>query len=154
MKPVEEGEAHTTLMSAGGDGKVMYWSIKEPADLEEEEGLAPDPRAAAGGLVPDHDFGEAGVLENIADSDDPPQYTAIDCDPDPSVEKFIAGSSQNDIWEIDVDPRVLVEGQSAEVYGLAPYPGQQDEMRNNIYASGCEDGSVYLWDAGAFPNNR
>jgi hypothetical protein len=46
---------------------------------------------------------------------------------------------------------VLVEGQSADVFGLAPCPAYDRENQptdlGSVYASGCEDGQVYLWDA-------
>jgi hypothetical protein len=88
------------------------------------------------------DLTVANVLEPLPGSD-PPAYTAIDCDPQ-NDQKFIAGSKQNDIWEIDDSPRVLVEGQSSDVYGLAAC--RNPELAH-IYASGCEDGSVYMWDS-------
>eukprot|EP01051_Picozoa_sp_SAG22_P015301 SAG22_NODE_1978_length_3212_cov_3.220045_3_plen_68_part_00 len=42
---------------------------------------------------------------------------------------------QNDIWEVDADPDVMVEGQSGQVFGIAPYP---DPQKPYVYASGCE----------------
>ena len=46
---------------------------------------------------------------------------------------------------------MLVEGQSADVFGLAPCPAYDRENKptdlGSVYASGCEDGQVYLWDA-------
>lgn len=70
---------------------------------------------------------------------------AIDVDPN-NPENVIAGSKENDIWVVGgVDePRVLVEGQSADVFGLAPYP-----LKPECYASGCEDGAVYIWNSTA-----
>ena len=107
-------------------------------DLLEEEWSIHFKEESAGGLQQNVDATHKPKRE-----DDVPAYTAIDTDPQ-HPDKFIAGSKQNDVWEIDKDPRVLVEGQSADVYGLAPHPTMDD-----IYASGCEDGSVYLWDGDA-----
>jgi WD40 repeat protein len=56
----------------------------------------------------------------------------------------VAGSRQNDIWEVDDDPDVMVEGQSDAVFGIAAYP---DAQKPGIYATGCEDGHVYMWHA-------
>jgi hypothetical protein len=52
--------------------------------------------------------------------------------------------SENDIWEVDEDPRVMVEGQSGDVNSVAAYPVPGME---HLYATACEDGNVYLWDA-------
>ena len=50
---------------------------------------------------------------------DEPEIVALDCDPDPPY-NFIVGTADNDIWEVDEDPSVIIEGQSGPVYGLAP----------------------------------
>ena len=48
------------------------------------------------------------------------------------------------LLQVDADPDVMVEGQSGRVFGIAPYP---DPQKPYIYASGCEDGCVYMWNA-------
>ena len=85
-------------------------------------------------------------------SDPSPEVVAIDIDPY-DENKFVAGTAGNDIWEVDGGAgefRVMVEGQSDCVYGLAVYPRENlwgREDLSKIYASGCEDGNLYIWDA-------
>ncbi|GFH16043.1 uncharacterized protein HaLaN_12389 [Haematococcus lacustris] len=45
----------------------------------------------------------------------PPAIMALDCHPAKPAE-FIAGTDGNDIWEVDSDPRVLVEGHEQDIY--------------------------------------
>jgi WD40 repeat protein len=66
---------------------------------------------------------------------------ALDIDPEPPY-NFVCGTSDSDVWEVDGDPSVLVEGQSGDVCGLAAHP-----MLPHIYASGSADGTIYIWDA-------
>lgn len=69
---------------------------------------------------------------------DVPGVISLDC-----LDGFIvAGTDGNDIWEVDADPQVMVEGQSGAVTGIAPHP-----LRPNLYCTACGDGSVYVWDS-------
>ena len=104
-------------------------------------------------------FSLQGILEKVINSDaielnivdtfdldvekDPngPQcVNCIDCSPD--LDFFVGADSENDIWEIDANPRVMVEGQSGHVFGLSPHPSL-----SRVYATACADGHVGIWDA-------
>eukprot|EP01051_Picozoa_sp_SAG22_P010451 SAG22_NODE_943_length_6400_cov_3.214093_3_plen_283_part_00 len=170
------GGGGSVLLSGGADGLVMTWEIVEPPAWPgaQGHGAAHQEAVLAGGWWTDEQaaaeagrFAEpqfwaqpgggaplprvklfflgAGDLVKAGEAETPGgrgvHFTALDTDPNDRV-KFIAGSKQNDIWEIDADSRVLVEGQSHDVYGLAAHPS-----RPYVYASGCEDGGVYLWGA-------
>eukprot|EP01044_Picomonas_judraskeda_P014565 COSAG03_NODE_2331_length_2879_cov_1.649281_2_plen_494_part_00 len=73
---------------------------------------------------------------------DPNKPTIIALDCEANSDTFVAGTDRNDIWEVDEDPRVMVEGQSGDVTGLAPHP-----LRPNLYCTACGDGSIYVWDS-------
>ena len=114
----------SSIMSAGGDGMVITWDIKPDGDNVLEK--APNQKPA--------------LKEEDGDA---PALLAVDADPNDDS-TFIAGSEANDIWEVDDDPKVLVEGQSALVFGIAANP---DPTYSFTYASGCADGSVSIWNA-------
>ena len=93
---------------------------------------------------------------------EPPAFMSIDTDPN-EPENVIAGSGENDIWLVrghdSGEPAVLVEGQSSDVYGIAAYPLPVGKDKAGAplpspqcYASGCEDGSVYIWNAATKEN--
>ena len=113
-----------SVMSAGGDGMVITWNIDAGADTI----LTKAPT-------------QMGALKE--EDGDAPALLAVDADPNDDS-TFIAGSAANDIWEVDSDPKVLVEGQSALVFGIAANP---DPAHSECYASGCADGSVSIWNA-------
>lgn len=74
----------------------------------------------------------------LGGGDHVPSVISLDC-----LDGFIvAGDDSNDIWEVDADPKVMVEGQSGPVSGVAPHP-----LRPNLYCTACGDGSVYVWDS-------
>ena len=72
--------------------------------------------------------------------DGPQTVTCIDAHPD--LDFYVAADSENDIWKVDDEPDVMVEGQSGTVYGLAPHP-----TMSRMYATACADGYVGIWDA-------
>lgn len=80
---------------------------------------------------------------NLADPEDPdgPQ-TITTVDTVAGKDDFVAADSENDIWEVDDNPRVMVEGQSGHVFGLSPHP-----KLSRVYATACADGHIGLWDA-------
>jgi Ca2+-binding EF-hand superfamily protein len=79
-------------------------------------------------------------LDLEKDPDGPQTINCIDCSPHESF--FVGADSENDIWEIDDDPRNMVEGQSGAVMGLCPHP-----VLSRVYATTCTDGHVGVWNA-------
>lgn len=118
------------VLSGGGDGKIKQWKIE---------------------TTPSFNLVETKVFDlKDVDPDGPPRkFTGLDIMP--GQDTFVAADSENDIWEIDDDPRVMVEGQSGDVNGLAAYPVEGNE---HLYATTSHDGCVYLWDANRRENLR
>ena len=110
------------LITAGADSKLIVWKL-EPDD----EGVMQ--------IKPENDY--------ILSQDDELGgcVVGMDCALDDD-EKFIAGDDKNDIWNVDDDSEVLIQGQSGDVCGLAPHP-----LYPNIYATACTDGCAYIWNA-------
>ena len=117
-----------SLLSGGVGGVIKEWTWDQSSTLS---------------LKKEYDIRNLGA-------DKVPEVVSIDIDPQDD-QKFVAGTAGNDVWEVDEDPRVMVEGQSADVYGLAAYPQENvfgdETLGGRIYASGSEDGNVYIWDA-------
>ena len=76
------------------------------------------------------------------DAPKPQMYISLDISPDPEDHTIVAADDNNDVWEVDDSPRILVEGQSGDVCGLAVHP-----TRHDVYATACTDGHVCVWDA-------
>lgn len=135
--PNQGDEWEVTVLSGGAGGliKEWKWRPKEASSARPNQDFE---------LV----FSKQWDLNNVG-SDRCPEIVALDIDPfDPN--KFVAGSAGSDIWEVDDSPRVMVQGQSDSVYGLAAYPRENVwgvPQYSSIYASGCEDGCLYLWDS-------
>ena len=72
-------------------------------------------------------------LDLEKDPDGPQTINCIDCSPHEAF--FVGADSENDIWEIDDEPRNMVEGQSGAVMGLCPHP-----VLSRVYATTCTDG--------------
>lgn len=51
--------------------------------------------------------------------------------------EFIAGTDGCDIWEVDRDPRVLVEGHEEDIFHVAVHPTDPAE-----FATACGSGQV------------
>lgn len=115
-------DEETLVLSGGGDGKIMTWEVvpEDPAFLVLQPEKTQDLTALDGST---------------------PALIAIDCDPHDN-KRFVAGTADNDIWEVDADPRPLVMGHSEFVFGLSPHP-----TKPAIYATGGEDGSLCIWRA-------
>lgn len=65
-----------------------------------------------------------------------PMLRGLDSHPSKPVE-FVAGTERCDIWEVDKDPRVLVEGHQADVYSCAAHPTDP-----TIFATACDSNRV------------
>lgn len=70
-----------------------------------------------------------------------PMIRGLDSHPLKKVE-FIAGTHGCDVWEVDKDPRVLIEGHQADVYSCAAHP--RDPA---LFATASESNRVSLWHA-------
>jgi hypothetical protein len=46
------------------------------------------------------------------------------------------------VWEVDADPRILIHGQQADLYGLAVNP-----RYTHVYATMCDSNVVTIWSA-------
>lgn len=113
--------------------------------------VPPDPMPFPPTIAPDALLLDPNGIGPLMSKGDVPKIIALDVDEE-NPTNMIVGSKENDIWEVEGgQPRVLVEGQSADVFGLAPCPAYDRENQptdlGSVYASGCEDGQVYLWDA-------
>lgn len=170
------------VFSGGGDGRIVEWQMS-PEGLaggktDQLKGGRPRLKMSAGVdmLTPLREFDA-----RWADRTGPPRmFVGMDCC-DFTVagkweRKICAGDTENDIWEIVQDasseegpfePRpneqegkpggykfdFLLEGQSASVHGVAPYPVRDDAAEDpaastgRIFATACEDGYVYVYDA-------
>lgn len=65
---------------------------------------------------------------------------ALDAHPAKPSE-FVAGTDGCDVWEVDSDPRVLVEGHSGHVQQCACHP-----HFHSTFATVDESKAVMLWD--------
>jgi WD40 repeat protein len=72
--------------------------------------------------------------------DGPQTVTCIDVHPE--LDYVVAADTENDIWKVDDQPDVMVEGQSGLVFGLSPHP-----TFSRMYATACADGYVGIWNA-------
>eukprot|EP00210_Caulerpa_lentillifera_P000626 g605.t1 len=123
-----------TVISGGSDGFVSSWNLEytpvfslEPL-FSSEESSGP------------HRF---KLLERAALRKKKvlPMIRALDIHPTQSTE-FIAGTDGCDIWEVDSDPRVLIEGHRGDVYCCAVHPNDA-----TVFATVSDAGRVFLWDA-------
>lgn len=124
---------NTTLVTAGADGHVRVWKVTStgshmPVSIEQLKDVdLVDPDAVREGIPPQC-FTSLDVVESVDD------------------DTIVAADDNSDIWELsyldDDPPRIMVEGQSGEVSGLATHP-----TISELYATACTDGHVCLWDA-------
>lgn len=168
-------ETWDVVFSGGGDGRIVEWQLS-PEGLDGGTGisLAKRPRlkmsAGVDMLTPLREFDA-----RLEDRTGPPRmFIGMDCcqfQVEGGTERRIcAGDTENDIWEIVQEAATeegpytpkrtgdakselsfLLEGQSASVQGVAPYPehpgGEKATPMGHIYATACEDGHVYVYDA-------
>ena len=124
----------TTLVTAGADGHVRVWTVTANKGFNMPFSLE---------LLKDIDLVDPdAVAEGI-----PPQcFISLDVPEKMEDDTIVAADDNNDIWELsyldDDPPRIMVEGQSGEVSGLATHP-----TISEVYATACTDGHVCLWDA-------
>ena len=125
---------NTTLVTAGADGHVKVWTVTANNGFNMPFSLE---------LMRDLDLVDA---DSIAEGIPPQCFTSLDIAVDMDDDTIVAADDNNDIWELsyqdDDPPRIMVEGQSGEVSGLATHP-----TISELYATACTDGHVCLWDA-------
>eukprot|EP01043_Picozoa_sp_COSAG02_P027795 COSAG02_NODE_1654_length_11481_cov_3.465033_2_plen_1298_part_00 len=176
-------ETWDVVFSGGGDGRIIEWQMSPEGLLGGQTGglnrthNIPKLKMSAGVdmLTPLREFDA-----RWQDRTGPPRmFIGLDCC-DFRVggkwqRKICAGDTENDIWEIVQDssneegpfePRpneegkpgpykfdFLLEGQSASVNCVAPYPvigelGEDPQQSTGrFYATACEDGYVYIFDS-------
>eukprot|EP01045_Picozoa_sp_COSAG04_P006441 COSAG04_NODE_316_length_17010_cov_38.511620_10_plen_934_part_00 len=158
------------VFSGGGDGRIIEWQIDIGEMVTPAEWRGPQPvlKMAAGVdiITPLRVFDA-----RTKDRTGPPRmFVGMDCwdfkrGGSETQRKVCAGDTENDIWEIvqtstsDSEPafesdvagslekesNFLLEGQSEAVCGIAPFPDKGGLAQ--IYATACEDGHVYVFDA-------
>lgn len=68
-----------------------------------------------------------------------PMIRALDAHPYLATE-FIAGTDGCDIWEVDKDPRIIIEGHEDDLHVVAAHPTDPC-----IFATACGSGKVRVW---------
>jgi hypothetical protein len=73
----------------------------------------------------------------------PPQHTCSSSSSSSCCCRLLpSGTSTCDVWEVDADPRILIHGQQADLYGLAVNP-----RYTHVYATMCDSNVVTIWSA-------
>eukprot|EP00200_Dunaliella_tertiolecta_P007628 CAMPEP_0202381592 /NCGR_PEP_ID=MMETSP1127-20130417/37027_1 /ASSEMBLY_ACC=CAM_ASM_000462 /TAXON_ID=3047 /ORGANISM="Dunaliella tertiolecta, Strain CCMP1320" /LENGTH=1435 /DNA_ID=CAMNT_0048980603 /DNA_START=339 /DNA_END=4646 /DNA_ORIENTATION=+ len=132
------------VLTGGSDGCVLQWELSQ-VDGTRKDGtpirgvnmfcMAEDPEEKCGP-------GRYKLQEELTPYEvlNVPSVTALDCH-HLRQREFVAGTDQCDIWEVDKDPRVLVEGHEETVEHVATHP------RNpSIFVTGCRSGKVRVWN--------
>ena len=134
-----------TLLSAGADGHVIAWDVKN-GDLKESSVISATPVRSADGR-----------------SGAPPVFVGLDCSPN-AGNAFVAGTDGSDVWEVVASSssraptanstekqtgvasasssRVLVNGHSSDLYSVAWSPTEAA-----TYATASEGETVNVWCA-------
>ncbi|GMH32772.1 hypothetical protein BSKO_00606 [Bryopsis sp. KO-2023] len=133
-----------TVLSGGADGCVCSWQL-EKINEQAEDG-APKRGVKLMSLFEDGEETGPNRFKLVQPSaplekESVPMLRGLDSHPLKPVE-FIAGTDGCDIWEVDKDPRVLIEGNQADVYCCAAHPHEA-----NVFATASECNRVILWDA-------
>mmetsp|Transcript_32689 Transcript_32689/g.92738 ORF Transcript_32689/g.92738 Transcript_32689/m.92738 type:complete len:986 (+) Transcript_32689:227-3184(+) len=118
------------LLSGGADGMVISWAVSA-------DGIESTPQLVMPVALP----------SQLQQGEQPPKITALDCLPGTNV--FIVGTKGCDIYEVDEDPEMLIEGHSADVYGLAMSPHHP-----HIFATASDCTKVAIWDSSRCRNLR
>lgn len=75
-------------------------------------------------------------------AEEPPIVVALDAH-EALNREFLAGTNGCDIWEVDADPRVLVEGHEDDLDEVAAHPEEP-----HTFATACSSGKVRGWVGG------
>ncbi|KAG2428966.1 hypothetical protein HXX76_011210 [Chlamydomonas incerta] len=131
------------VLSGGADGCVRCWQLDEVA------GARPDGTPMKGVKLTQLPLGRDDAAEiklmppsnPLKKAEEPPIVVALDAHEDLDRE-FLAGTNGCDIWEVDADPRVLVEGHEEDLDEVAAHPEEP-----HTFATACSSGKVRVWDA-------
>ncbi|KAK9820398.1 hypothetical protein WJX72_009942 [[Myrmecia] bisecta] len=133
-----------SMLSAGADGYIQEWALENPTaanpDGTQKRGVKLTPMWQEGECYGPHRF-KLAAADAVISQEKLPMVTGLDTHPE-ILEEFVCGTSGCDIWEVDKDPRVLVEGHAGNLQTVAAHP-----LEPFTFATACEDMSVTLWDA-------
>ncbi|KXZ48848.1 hypothetical protein GPECTOR_25g433 [Gonium pectorale] len=128
------------VLSGGADGCVRRWVVQDVS------GSRPDGAPVKGvNLARSPDESEREYKLMMAGTglkrEEPPMVVSLDAH-DALDKEFIAGTDGCDIWEVDADPRVLVEGHEAPLDEVACHPEDPD-----TFGTACTSGKLRVWNA-------
>ncbi|EFJ49062.1 hypothetical protein VOLCADRAFT_90304 [Volvox carteri f. nagariensis] len=124
------------VLSGGADGCVQV------RKLEEVSGAKPDGTPAKGIKLskPEAEFRLATPGTGLRKEEDP-LVVALDCHASLDRE-FLAGTDGCDIWEVDADPRIIVEGHEQDLDEVAAHAESP-----YTFATACQSGKLRVWDS-------
>ncbi|CAG9465779.1 unnamed protein product [Pedinophyceae sp. YPF-701] len=129
---------NSTLLSGGGDGRVRSWMLAPPrGDPERARGVSLRALGEGEKRGP-HDF---DLTDDFESNEGAPIIKSLDTMQDMG-DVFIAGTAQEDIWEVDDSPQVLIDGHMDDINKVACHPKDAD-----VFATCDITGRVYLWNA-------
>ena len=122
------------LISGGGDGVLKLWELR---GTPKGRGIMLQPKASGKQRFVLSEGGAEASVEGL------PILSGLASNPEPNgKDDFVAGTNQQDIWEVDEDPQILVEGHTGSTDSCAVHPTDP-----NIFATVDKEGLCYLWDA-------
>ncbi|GIL75046.1 hypothetical protein Vretifemale_4865, partial [Volvox reticuliferus] len=132
----KRSEGGMEVLSGGADGCVRVWP------LEDLSGARPDGSpmrgVKLGKLAAEFKLVTPGT--GLRKEEDP-LVVAVDCHASLDRE-FLAGTDGCDIWEVDADPRIVVEGHEDALDEVAAHPESP-----YTFATACDSGKLRVWDA-------
>ncbi|GFR50670.1 hypothetical protein Agub_g12921 [Astrephomene gubernaculifera] len=137
LKMRRTSEGTLEVLSGGADGCVRCWTLQEVA------GARPDGTPVKGVKLgrTDKTFQLQPPGAGLVRPEEPPLVVALDCHPQLDRE-FLAGTNGCDIWEVDADPRVIVEGHEDDLDEVAAH-----SECPHTFATACRSGKCRVWDA-------
>ncbi|KAG1659723.1 hypothetical protein FOA52_012263 [Chlamydomonas sp. UWO 241] len=135
------------IVTGGADGYVMQWELAEVTGTRKDGSAIKGVDLKCLSTADEHEGPNRFQLSNSIspyDPKNPPMVVSLDCHIDKPTE-FVAGTAHCDIWEVDKDPRIVIEGHEDDMWRLATHP-----EKPNIFASTCLSGVVRVWDSTKF----
>eukprot|EP00736_Rhodelphis_marinus_P002340 Rmarinus@m.17215 len=116
------------LLSGGGDGKVISWDVSPWAENDQESMKS--------------GFRKMDVIQLPGEfkNEPPVELRGLDCIPISNV--FVAGTNKCSIWEVDETPEPLIQGHTADLYGVDFHPLDED-----VFATACESEMLCIWSS-------